>query len=50
MDGKDFADEFKKGYEMTEKEWEDRQKPYQPWEEEDTSLLDKFGLRKKGKK
>lgn len=50
MDGKDFADEFKKGYEMTEKEWKDRQKPYDPAEEQDTSLLNLFRMKKRERK
>lgn len=47
MENKDIYAEFKKGFNMTEKEWKEKHKPYSASEEEDTSLLDMLGLKKK---
>lgn len=47
MENKDIFSEFKKGFNMTEKEWKEKHKPYSASEEEDTSLLDMLGLKKK---
>lgn len=46
MDRNDIADEFRKGYVMTEKDWKVRQRPYDPAEEQDTSLLNLFRVKK----